>query len=126
MGNTCSGLCGGGDKDHFSTPGRTLSSAPAAKPASAKLPSQKQAQRASTTGGGQTVGGTAARSADDPRAAAARAAEARLQQAKGKGKLGGELDKQKKQTMNATRVQEARDNLARKETERNAEIQKYS
>ncbi|KAF2495975.1 hypothetical protein BU16DRAFT_617494 [Lophium mytilinum] len=130
MGNACSGLCGGKDADNFATPGRTLSSAPAAAPTSAKLPSSKPAQkppqRASAGGGGQTVGGTAARAADDPRAAAARAAEARLEQSKGKGKLGGELDKQKKQTMNATRVQEAKDNLARRDTERNAEIQKYS
>ena len=69
MGN----LCGkpSNDDDNFSAPGRPVNSAPPPKPAAAAAPIAKpaQAQIANRTLGGTNSG------AEDPRAAAARAAE---------------------------------------------------
>ncbi|KAF4547845.1 Hypothetical protein D9617_35g089960 [Elsinoe fawcettii] len=87
------GNCFGKTKSsNFAGEGRTLGgSAPVNAPvasSSAKVPAGAS--------GGRTLGGGSGD--DDPKSAAARAAEARKQSAQGTGKLGKQLDAQKKMT----------------------------
>ncbi|KAK0645320.1 hypothetical protein DIS24_g8014 [Lasiodiplodia hormozganensis] len=72
MGN----LCGKESKsDNFAGPGRALGSAPAlSNNATAPIPATK---KSALQGNGRTLGGPEATGGDDPRSAAAKAAEAR-------------------------------------------------
>ncbi|KAI5819777.1 hypothetical protein BZA77DRAFT_303522 [Pyronema omphalodes] len=91
-------LCGK-QSSSFSSPGRPLGSAPAAPSTTSRIPAA--AGRHSTgAGAGQTLAGgsnaTSPPEGDDPRAAAARAAEARARN--NTGKLGAQLESQKKKS----------------------------
>ncbi|KAL2400074.1 hypothetical protein ABEF93_005062 [Exophiala dermatitidis] len=97
MGNLCSRSAN--EPDHFSTPGRTVGSSRPAQnqPSSAPVP-----QKVTTSTPGRTLGGAERPTGpDDPRSAAARAAEERAAKAnKTSGKLSAQLSSQKKQTQN--------------------------
>lgn len=114
MGN----LCGKSSKDeNFQGAGRTVGSAPA--------PATKASVPAKLTGPGRTVGGTAPTAADDPRAAAAAAAEARANKPV-TGDLAKKLEEQKKQTRNQTLQQAAHENLAQRNADANTETRNYN
>ncbi|KAF2221215.1 hypothetical protein BDZ85DRAFT_25585 [Elsinoe ampelina] len=100
------GNCFGKSNSNFKGEGRTVggptpANAPAAS-SSAKVPA--------TASPGRTLGGGSG--GDDPKSAAARAAEARKQSAQGQGKLGKQLDAQKKLTNADTLAQVSKENRA--------------
>jgi len=113
MGNLCSKSDSG---DNFSQPGRTLGAAPeqpsrASVPASAGIPgggggggaaaARKVGGPPRTLGGGDASGADGGGAADDARRRAAEAAEARANAAnRSTGKLGAQLNEQRKQTRN--------------------------
>lgn len=119
MGN----LCGKQSKDPFAGPGRTLGSAqPPPQRTTAPVPTQPKQQRENR---GRTVGGTES-SSDDPRAAAARAAEVRAKKSPGTGQLERKLDEQKKMTMAQVREQVARENQLARDADAAAEARTYN
>ncbi|KAF1970320.1 hypothetical protein BU23DRAFT_214325 [Bimuria novae-zelandiae CBS 107.79] len=126
MGN----LCGKSSKDeNFQGAGRTLGSAPApATKASvpARVASEGGGSSAKTTGLGRTVRSVAGSGgADDPRVAAAAAAEARANKPV-TGDLAKRLEEQKKQTRNQTLQQTAQENLAQRTADANTEARNYN
>ncbi|KAA8909566.1 hypothetical protein FN846DRAFT_607263 [Sphaerosporella brunnea] len=112
MGN----LCGKESSSHFTSPGRTLGAAPAQPPASARVPASAQSQRKpKISGQGKTLGSTSAggnrgsaaittttaAASMDARTAAAQAAEARNANTRqASGKIGSQLNEQKRKTHN--------------------------
>ncbi|KAJ4301873.1 hypothetical protein N0V90_003969 [Kalmusia sp. IMI 367209] len=144
MGN----LCGKESKDeNFQGPGRTLGSAPApATKASAPARIANDSSSRATpkvTGPGRTVGGAGGSDgANDPRAAAAAAAEVRnLKLDAGRktvvkpmarankpvtGDLARKLEEQKKQTRNQTLQQAAYENRAQRDADAAAEARNYN
>ncbi|KAK5003715.1 hypothetical protein BJ546DRAFT_1061976 [Cryomyces antarcticus] len=124
MGN----LCGkqSSSEDAFSQPGRTLGSAPA-RPvnASASVPPRIHSQSQGRTLGGSNSGpGVSAD--DDPRTAAARAAEDRARRAQGKGKLGRALDARRAQTQAATLEASSRATRGARDADAAAEARAYN
>lgn len=110
MGN----LCGKQESESFSSPGRTLGSAPP-QPKTAAVPASATASKPPRVGGPpRTLGGGGGPSSESDQDARRRAAEAAETRAKGKptGKLGEQLAAQKKQTRNDT-LKEASANEAR-------------
>lgn len=67
----CCGKSSTSDGDHFATPGRTLGDAPPSQPASSSVP------RIANASPGRTLGASSSAAGDDPKTAAARAAEVR-------------------------------------------------
>ncbi|PNS16202.1 hypothetical protein CAC42_1965 [Sphaceloma murrayae] len=113
MGN-CFGKSKEAASGNFKGQGRTLggpapANAPAA-PTSAKVP----AAATSSPNQGRTLGSPPGADGDvnDPKSAAYRAAEARKLSAQGKGKLGKQLDAQKKMTQADTLAQASLENRA--------------
>ncbi|KAK8196488.1 hypothetical protein M8818_006653 [Zalaria obscura] len=114
MGN----CCGKQDSEAFSKPGRTLGSAPPPQqPTTARVPPIVSSQ-------GRTLGNGES-SSEDPKAAAARAAEERAKAAQGKGKLGRQLDAQKARTHNDTLTQVSRENRAARDMDAAAETRNW-
>jgi len=116
MGN----LCGKQSKDPFAGQGRTLGSAqPPPQRTTAPVPTQPRESQ------GRTVGGTE-RSSDDPRAAAARAAEVRAQKNSSSGQLGKKLDEQKKMTLGQARKQQSDDDRRVRDADAAAQARAYN
>ncbi|KAF2264468.1 hypothetical protein CC78DRAFT_580249 [Lojkania enalia] len=131
MGN----LCGKQSADNFAGPGRTLGSAPppssnakAAVPArvanNTGISSPTPKSKPKVGGPGRTTGGGAAD--NDPRSAAAAAAEARAQKTAGTGDLGKKLEAQKKQTRNQTLQEAARESRQQREADAATEARNYN
>ncbi|GAB7338899.1 hypothetical protein MBLNU457_5581t1 [Dothideomycetes sp. NU457] len=116
MGN-CFGKSSSSSGDQFSGPGRAVGSAPTTVKSSSAAISPSQ---------GRTLGSGPDTSADDPRGAAARAAEERAKAKQGKGKLGKQLDAQKSKTQSAHLAQASMDNRAAREADAQGEIRAYS
>nr|POE54913.1 hypothetical protein CFP56_64586 [Quercus suber] len=124
MGN----CCGKQTDDSFTGEGRTLGASPAAAPPSstknARAPAPPPSRLKGSTSGGRTLGDSGA--SEDPKTAAARAAEERARAAQGKGKLGKQLDAQKGQTQASVLAQTARDNVAAREADSVAQTRSYN
>lgn len=152
------GNCFGKPKsDNFSGPGRSLASsgADAPKPVAQPAPSPKplSASYSPTPTQGRTVGGTSTNTNDDPRAAAALAAEVCRQQAAcpidialprigtaaltrglqqrrkaslGKGKLGKQLDAQKAQNNTNVLNETSQQALLARNADANAEARNWN
>ncbi|KAG8165001.1 hypothetical protein KVR01_005276 [Diaporthe batatas] len=124
-------LCGKESRDdNFAGPGRRLDSSPDQSP-TAPLPSNKRVVGGPprTLGGSSSGGGGASSSsAADARRKAAEAAEARQKAAEGKfsGKLGSQLQQQKKEPLNETMKRHADEERQRREIERNDEQRNYN
>ncbi|ROW18264.1 hypothetical protein VPNG_00415 [Cytospora leucostoma] len=126
-------LCGKESKsDSFAGTGRRLDSAPPERQ-TAPLPSNKRVVGGPprTLGGGPGgpgEEGASSSGAADARRRAAEAAEARAKAAEGRatGKLGSQLQQQKKQTMNETLRKDAEEEARRKEIFVNAETAKQT
>ncbi|CAA9958657.1 hypothetical protein CFE70_002174 [Pyrenophora teres f. teres 0-1] len=117
MGN----LCGKQSKDNFEGQGRTLGSAP--EPATrASIPSNVTA-KPKVGGPPRTLGDS--NRADDPKAAAAAAAEARANKPTS-GDLQKRLDAQKRQTNNQTLQQAADENRRAREADQATETRNYN
>ncbi|OCK76276.1 hypothetical protein K432DRAFT_446140 [Lepidopterella palustris CBS 459.81] len=126
MGN----LCGKQSNDPFAGPGRTLASAPppaqnARSSVPRKMSSTQPQQQRRNNNAGRAVGGPE-RSSDDPRAAAARAAEARATKTSGTGQIGKKLDEQKRQTRKSTLEQASWENRAARDADAVAETRNYN
>ncbi|KFY87011.1 hypothetical protein V500_07255 [Pseudogymnoascus sp. VKM F-4518 (FW-2643)] len=117
MGN----LCGSESKpDAFSTPGRTLSSAPPQN-ATSKPPNKIPGGPPQRLGGSAGVGG------GDARRDAAAAAEARAKAAaKPTGKLGKQLNAQKLQGRTDTLQEASRQEVARRDADAAAAVRSYN
>ncbi|KAF2189808.1 hypothetical protein K469DRAFT_659000 [Zopfia rhizophila CBS 207.26] len=127
MGN----LCGKESKDNFQGPGRVLGSAPppsnnAKASVPARIPNTDSASSSKVKAQGpeRTVGGRS--ESNDPRSAAAAAAEARAQKTSGTGDLAKKLDAQKKQTRNQTLQEAAWENRAAREADAVTEARNYN
>ncbi|KAF2733159.1 hypothetical protein EJ04DRAFT_513369 [Polyplosphaeria fusca] len=127
MGN----LCGKESKqDNFTGPGRVLGAPPPSSDARASVPSGVKTTapaakpRPVVGGPGRTTG--AGPAGENPRSAAAAAAEARAQQSVGSGDLGKKLEAQKRQTQNQTLQQAAYENRAAREADAAAEARNYN
>ncbi|KAH7388877.1 hypothetical protein BKA66DRAFT_415081 [Pyrenochaeta sp. MPI-SDFR-AT-0127] len=118
MGN----LCGKQSKDNFEGQGRTLGSAPA--PATkASIPSSVAAPKPKVGGPARKLG--EGNSGNDPKAAAAAAAEARANKSS-PGDLQKKLDAQKRQTNNQTLQQAAEENRLAREADQATETRNYN
>ncbi|OBT39471.1 hypothetical protein VE00_10132 [Pseudogymnoascus sp. WSF 3629] len=120
MGN----LCGSESKspDAFSTPGRTLSSAPPQN-ATSRPPAKIAGEPPRRLGGGAPGGGAGG----DPRRDAADAAEARAKAAaKPTGKLGQQLNAQKMQRRTDTLQEVSREEVARRDADAAAAVRSYN
>ncbi|KAK4968740.1 hypothetical protein LTR66_010352 [Elasticomyces elasticus] len=114
--------------DAFAQPGRTLGgSSSNAPPANtrASIPPRIAAQSP-----GRTLGATSspaiAPASNDPKAAAARAAEERAMAAQGKGKLGKQLDARKAMTNSAALAQVSRETRAARDADAAAEARNWN
>ena len=124
MGN----LCGKQSKEtNFAGPGRVLGAAPApSNNARASVP-PKIAATSKARSQGRAVGGPGDGAADDPKSAAARAAEARAQKASsGSGDLAKKLEAQKKQTRAQTLEQVSYENRAARDADAALEARNYN
>ncbi|KAI4604762.1 uncharacterized protein J4E88_003248 [Alternaria novae-zelandiae] len=118
MGN----LCGKQSKDNFEGQGRTLGSAPA--PATkASVPNNVAPAKPKVGGPARTLGDS--NREDDPKAAAAAAAEARANKATS-GDLQKKLDAQKRQTNNQTLQQAANESRLAREADQATETRNYN
>jgi len=122
MGN----CCGKESSDPFSTPGRTLSSAPASN-ANKTSSVPKKVGGPPRTLGSSNASPQSASQQEDARRKAAEAAEARANSAsKPKGKLGSQLQEQKKQTRTDTLEAASKDELRRRDADAAAETRAYN
>ncbi|GAB7348567.1 hypothetical protein MBLNU459_g6957t1 [Dothideomycetes sp. NU459] len=113
--------------DNFQSPGRSLGSASSPpQPAAARVPAPKKPSYTPTPAGGRTVGSSPAAAGDDPKSAAARAAEERAKANQGKGKLGRQLDAQKSQTQYGTLAQASQENRAARDADAVTEARNYN
>ncbi|KAF1943239.1 hypothetical protein EJ02DRAFT_443487 [Clathrospora elynae] len=118
MGN----LCGKQSKDNFEGEGRTVGSAPAPT-TKASIPSNVATPKPKMGGPPRTLG--EGNRGDDPKAAAAAAAEARANRTS-PGDLQKRLDAQKRQTNNQTLLQAANDNRLAREADQATETRNYN
>ncbi|KAI1847432.1 hypothetical protein JX266_006657 [Neoarthrinium moseri] len=131
MGNVC---CGKADSDAFQSPGRVLGAAPP-QPERASVPKSRKVGGPPRTlggggggggGGGSSSSGDNSSAAADARRKAAEAAEARAKSAqKSTGKLGEQLQAQKKQTRQDTLNAASRDELRAREADQAAQARNY-
>ncbi|KAH8675832.1 hypothetical protein BX600DRAFT_508036 [Xylariales sp. PMI_506] len=134
MGNLC---CGKAD-DNFTSPGRVLGSAPP-QPQRAAVPASQKVRGPGRTLGGSGAGkdtsssssppqepGGGGSAADDARKRAAEAAEARAKAAqKTTGKLGTQLQAQKKQTRQDTLKEASENEVRAREAEQAAQARNF-
>ncbi|KAL6869250.1 hypothetical protein ACO1O0_000574 [Amphichorda felina] len=131
MGN----ICGKVEADPFSSPGRTVGSAPPTGPQSAPVPKRATVGGPGRTLGGSGTGGQGAKGAaaagggvalpDEARRRAAEAAEARAASSKPAGKLQSQLTAQKKQTRSDTLKDASRQELQHREAEDAARVRNW-
>ncbi|KAK4634030.1 hypothetical protein CLAFUW4_00565 [Fulvia fulva] len=123
MGNCCGK---GASDENFQGEGRTLGAQPTTATAPAKSASAAAPHKISSQG--RTLGNSTStpNGAEAPGAAAARAAEERVQASRGKGKLGKQLDAQRSQTQATTLAATARDNVAAREADALAQTRNYN
>ncbi|KEQ78512.1 hypothetical protein D6C86_06851 [Aureobasidium pullulans] len=128
------GNCFGKPKsDNFSGSGQTLANAnstPAPKPVIAAPNKPVSASYAPTPAQGRVVGGSSpAPSSNDPRVAAAMAAEERLRSSQSKsqkGKLGKQLDAQKSQSHNKVLDETSRETRLARDADANVEVRTWN
>ncbi|THY53486.1 hypothetical protein D6C97_06062 [Aureobasidium pullulans] len=128
------GNCFGKPKsDNFSGSGQTLANAnstPAPKPVIAAPNKPVSASYAPTPAQGRVVGGSSpAPSSNDPRVAAAMAAEERLKSSQSKsqkGKLGKQLDAQKSQSHNKVLDETSRETRLARDANANVEVRTWN
>ncbi|THV68184.1 hypothetical protein D6D17_02863 [Aureobasidium pullulans] len=128
------GNCFGKPKsDNFSGSGQTLANAnstPAPKPVIAAPNKPVSASYAPTPAQGRVVGGSSpAPSSNDPRVAAALAAEERLRSSQSKsqkGKLGKQLDAQKSQSHNKVLDETSRETRLARDADANVEVRTWN
>ncbi|KAL2029380.1 hypothetical protein VTO58DRAFT_108572 [Aureobasidium pullulans] len=128
------GNCFGKPKsDNFSGSGQTLANAnstPAPKPVIAAPNKPISASYAPTPAQGRVVGGSSpAPSSNDPRVAAAMAAEERLKSSQSKsqkGKLGKQLDAQKSQSHNKVLDETSRETRLARDADANVEVRTWN
>ncbi|CAC9888697.1 hypothetical protein D6D19_02323 [Aureobasidium pullulans] len=128
------GNCFGKPKsDNFSGSGQTLANAnstPAPKPVIAAPNKPVSASYAPTPAQGRVVGGSSpAPSSNDPRVAAAMAAEERLKSSQSKsqkGKLGKQLDAQKSQSHNKVLDETSRETRLARDADANVEVRTWN
>ncbi|THY28789.1 hypothetical protein D6D01_03781 [Aureobasidium pullulans] len=130
------GNCFGKPKsDNFSGSGQTLANAnstPAPKPVITSTATKPavSASYAPTPAEGRVVGGSSpAPSSNDPRVAAAMAAEERLKSSQSKsqkGKLGKQLDAQKSQTHNKVLDETSRETRLARDADANVEVRTWN
>ncbi|THV98020.1 hypothetical protein D6D27_01784 [Aureobasidium pullulans] len=128
------GNCFGKPKsDNFSGSGQTLANAnstPAPKPVIAAPNKPVSASYAPTPAQGRVVGGSSpAPSSNDPRVAAALAAEERLKSSQSKsqkGKLGKQLDAQKSQSHNKVLDETSRETRLARDADANVEVRTWN
>ncbi|TIA50044.1 hypothetical protein D6C79_03266 [Aureobasidium pullulans] len=128
------GNCFGKPKsDNFSGSGQTLANAnstPAPKPVIAAPNKTVSASYAPTPAQGRVVGGSSpAPSSNDPRVAAAMAAEERLRSSQSKsqkGKLGKQLDAQKSQSHNKVLDETSRETRLARDADANVEVRTWN
>ncbi|RMY44702.1 hypothetical protein D0863_16174 [Hortaea werneckii] len=129
--NSMGNCCGTPKDENFKGDGRTLGAAPANAPpqlddARAAAPPKPKGPQ----GPGRTLGKNPqdGGSSEDPKAAAARAAEerAKASQSQNKGKLGRQLDQQKGQSQTGLLAQNARDNVAARDADAATEARNYN
>ncbi|THY99287.1 hypothetical protein D6C93_03976 [Aureobasidium pullulans] len=128
------GNCFGKPKsDNFSGSGQTLANAnstPAPKPVIAAPNKPVTASYAPTPAQGRVVGGSSpAPSSNDPRVAAAMAAEERLRSSQSKsqkGKLGKQLDAQKSQSHNKVLDETSRETRLARDADANVEVRTWN
>ncbi|KAM3085995.1 hypothetical protein ACMFMG_003044 [Clarireedia jacksonii] len=124
MGNCCSNSSD--PTDPFSQPGRTLSSSAPTPPSNQKTTSSVPKK---VGGPPRTLGGSSPSSdeASDARRKAAEAAEARMRSSnKAKGKLGAQLQEQKKQTRIDTLEEASRNELLARAADEGAQTRAYN
>ncbi|KAK3672260.1 hypothetical protein LTR78_007800 [Recurvomyces mirabilis] len=122
MGNCC-----GSEDKNFSGEGRTLGAQPASAPA--RTGNASAAAPPKIGGVGRTLAGkdSSPSSGQDPKAAAARAAEERAKaNTQGRGKLGKQLDAQRSQSQANALAQTARDNVASRDADAAAQARNYN
>ncbi|KAF2745550.1 hypothetical protein M011DRAFT_139734 [Sporormia fimetaria CBS 119925] len=123
MGN----LCGKPSKDNFDGPGRVVGSAPQPS-ANAKASVPAHVSKPKVGGPPRTLGGNGAAgesASNDPRSAAAAAAEARANKA-AKGDLAKKLEAQRRQTRNQTLQSAAAENVAQRNADAATETRNYN
>jgi len=121
MGN----LCGKESSDPFSQPGRTVGSAPPPK-ATSSVPRKVGGPPRTLGSSSGTVSQTPAQQ-EDARRKAAEAAEARAHAAKKTtGKLGNQLQEQKKQTRTDTLAAASKDERRLRDADAAAEVRSYN
>ncbi|KAL9094291.1 MAG: hypothetical protein Q9165_003431 [Trypethelium subeluteriae] len=107
-------------EENFSGPGRTLGSAP--PPGSEPIARPTIPARSSP---GKTLGGGDA-SSDDPRSAAAKAAEERAAKGPNKGVLGKKLDAQRQQTRTNTLEEASRETRLQRDADEIAQTRNWN
>lgn len=124
MGNLCGKQTS--TDDAFSTPGRTVGSAPPSGPRTASVP-QKKTAAPKVGGPARTLGGGAEdnQTPEEARRKAAEAAEARASKNGKGGKLATNLAAQKRQTRTDTLQEASQQNLQQRESDANAKIRQY-
>ncbi|KAJ9668640.1 hypothetical protein H2201_001282 [Coniosporium apollinis] len=132
MGNLCSRE---GSSSNFKGDGRTLDAPrpvqptpPSARATSSAPPTSSSTSSPKTariTGPGRTLGASSD-AGQDPKEAARRAAEARMQQNQAKGDLAKKLEAQKRQTRNQTLQAAARENRMARDADTVAEARAHN
>ncbi|KAJ0388454.1 hypothetical protein COL922a_000258 [Colletotrichum nupharicola] len=129
MGSVCGKESG---DDNFSSPGRPLGTAPPPQPKTAPIPARVGGPPRTLGGGsGSGAGGASGErsnaDADDARRRAAEAAEARAKAAnKSTGKLGSQLNAQKKQTQTDLLKDASTQQLSQRDADAAAEARTYN
>ncbi|KAL0938812.1 uncharacterized protein CTRU02_205422 [Colletotrichum truncatum] len=125
MGSVCGKEKG---EENFSSPGRPLGTAPPPQPKTAPIPARVVGGPPRTLGGGSSTSGERPNAdADDARRRAAEAAEARAKAAnKSTGKLGSQLNAQKKQTQTDLLKDASAQQLRQRDADAAAEARTYN
>ncbi|KAI9800097.1 MAG: hypothetical protein M1825_004279 [Sarcosagium campestre] len=111
-------LCSKKSSDPFDQPGRTLDTAPPPTSGTASLPADKKRINSLTNGPGRTLGGPSTAANEDARQKAAQAALARTEgRPQPKGKLGQDLNKQKRKTQTDTLRQAREERLQERKSD---------
>ncbi|KAL1306899.1 hypothetical protein AAFC00_005543 [Neodothiora populina] len=122
------GNCFGKQSTKFEGEGRTLGSTPPARPVNygTSDSTAKKSSYTPTPAGGRTLGSSTKATGNDPKSAAARAAEERAKAGQGKGKLGRQLDAQKAQTHTGTLAAASAENRAARDADAANEARAWS
>jgi len=122
MGN----CCGKETDDPFAQPGRTLASAPPSNTNKTSAVPKHVGGPPRTLGSGNASSDQGTSAQEDARRKAAEAAEARANAGKPKGKLGSQLQDQKKQTRSDTLEAASKDERRMRDADAGAESRAYN